>query len=89
MKIAAAAGCVQFLDCRVHDLVSFPLPSGCTIGLSGPKLHGIFLPRSRLEKMNVHVSYKVQKTPDIEKEVNQQIEKIKSGSRCSARNSCI
>ncbi len=26
--------------------------------------------------MNVHVSYKVQKTPDIEKEVNHQIEKI-------------
>jgi RNA polymerase sigma factor (sigma-70 family) len=27
--------------------------------------------------MNVHVSYKVQKTPDIEKEVNHQIEKIR------------
>ena len=26
--------------------------------------------------MNVHVSYKVHKTPDIEKEVNHQIEKI-------------
>src|ERR1017187_8918195 len=34
------------------------------------------LPRSRVEKMKVHVSYKVQKTPDIEKEVNHQIEKI-------------
>src|SRR5208337_1776046 len=33
-------------------------------------------PRSRLEKMNVHVSYKVQKTPDIEKEISHQIEKI-------------
>jgi len=30
--------------------------------------------------MNVHVSYKVHKTPDIEKEVNHQIEKIQSGS---------
>lgn len=27
--------------------------------------------------MNVHVSYKVQKTPDIEKEINHQIEKIR------------
>jgi hypothetical protein len=26
--------------------------------------------------MNVHVSYKVHKTPDIEKEINHQIEKI-------------
>ena len=27
--------------------------------------------------MNVHVSYKVQKTPDIEKELNHQIEKMR------------
>ena len=27
--------------------------------------------------MNVHVSYKVQKTPDIEKEINHQIEKMR------------
>ena len=33
-------------------------------------------PRSRLEKMNVHFSYKVHKTPDIEKEINHQLEKI-------------
>ena len=26
--------------------------------------------------MNVHVSYKVQKTPDLEKEINHQIEKL-------------
>lgn len=28
--------------------------------------------------MNVHITYKVQKTPDLEKEFNQQIEKLKS-----------
>ena len=27
--------------------------------------------------MNVHISYKVQKTPDIEKEINHQIEKLR------------
>jgi ribosome-associated translation inhibitor RaiA len=27
--------------------------------------------------MNVHVSYKVQKTPDIEREINQQTEKLR------------
>ena len=31
--------------------------------------------------MNVHVSYKVQKTPDIEKEINHQIEKIQKRLR--------
>jgi RNA polymerase sigma factor (sigma-70 family) len=46
------------------------------MALSGPKLYGICRPRSRLE-MNVHVSYKVQKTPDIEKEITHQIEKIR------------
>ncbi len=31
--------------------------------------------------MNVHVSYKVQKTPDIEKEISHQIEKIRKRLR--------
>src|ERR1022692_1633895 len=50
--------------------------TGCTIVLSGPQLHGNLLPAFEARKMNVHVSYKVQKTPDIEKEVSHQIEKI-------------
>src|SRR5208283_4861421 len=36
---------------------------------------GIY-PSVRGSKMNVHVSYKVHKTPDIEKEISHQIEKI-------------
>jgi len=35
--------------------------------------------------MNVHVSYKVHKTPDIEKEVNHRLRKSRSGSRFSDR----
>ncbi len=31
--------------------------------------------------MNVHVSYKVQKTPDIEKEISHQIDKIRKRLR--------
>jgi len=27
--------------------------------------------------MNVHIGYKVRKTPDIEKEINQQVEKLR------------
>jgi DNA-directed RNA polymerase specialized sigma24 family protein/ribosome-associated translation inhibitor RaiA len=40
------------------------------------KLHGIFTPSSEA-RMNVHFTYKVNKTPDIEKEINHQIEKFR------------
>ena len=40
------------------------------------KLHGIFTPSSEA-RMNVHFTYKVNKTPDIEKDINHQIEKFR------------
>ena len=36
--------------------------------------------------MNVHIGYKVRKTPDIEKEVHQQVEKLRKRLRCSVPN---
>jgi DNA-directed RNA polymerase specialized sigma24 family protein/ribosome-associated translation inhibitor RaiA len=56
-------------------MVISPVPSGCTIVFVGTTFHSV-LSYVRGFKMNVHVSYKVHKTPDIEKEVNHQIEKI-------------
>jgi DNA-directed RNA polymerase specialized sigma24 family protein len=40
------------------------------------KLHGTFTPYSEA-RMNVHFTYKVHKTPDIEKDINHQIEKFR------------
>src|SRR5580700_2161081 len=56
-------------------MVISPVPSGCTIVFVGTTFHSV-LSYVRGFQMNVHVSYKVHKTPDIEKEVNHQIEKI-------------
>ena len=39
--------------------------------------------------MNVHISYKISKTPDLEKLINQQVEKLGRYLRYFARNWCI
>jgi len=57
---------------RVVQAVS----SGCTIASLGTEASGILFPHFEA-LMNVHVSYKVQKTPDLEKEINHQIEKLR------------
>src|SRR5438067_1912750 len=58
---------------QVNPNFGFAVFTGCRIGLVA-KLHGIF---SRSEaKMNVHFSYKLPRTPEIDREIQHGTEKV-------------
>ncbi len=66
----------ESLICCSRSRIAFTVYAAGVKSKPRDKLHGTSAPFSEA-RMNVHFSYKVHKTPDIEKDTNHQIEKLR------------